>query len=103
MKVSKSEREHAIKQLQEMLDDGDTVFTILRRVSPSGMSRRIDVYLIDENSPQWLSYWASRAIGWTLPEGKSGINVSGCGMDMGFHLVDVLGRTIGRKLRHEWI
>jgi hypothetical protein len=24
-------------------------------------------------------------------------------MDMGFHLVDVLGRTLGIKLNHRWL
>lgn len=43
MKVSKQEREEAVAQLRKMLKPGDTVHTILRHVSKSGMSRRIDL------------------------------------------------------------
>ena len=101
-------------RLLELLKHGDTVYTILRHVSGSGMSRRIDVYTIKDGKPQYLSGYAAGLIGWKLHD-KGGIVVGGCGMDMGFHLVYTLsavlfkdnpveGRThSGYELRHEWL
>lgn len=42
-RTTKTEREEAIKSLREMLRPGDKVYTILRNVSRSGMSRTIDL------------------------------------------------------------
>lgn len=113
----KRRREYAIKQLREILKPGDTVYTILRHVSASGMSRGIDLYTIRDNRMQFLTGYAAHAIGWKWGE-KAGIVVGGCGMDMGFHLVYTLSRTLfpdgfqdgqdnhkdgGYALRHEWL
>lgn len=127
MKYSKDEVENAKKHLAEVLKSGATVYTVLRSVSASGMFRRIDLYYID-NSPrmlelnngaprlQYLSGWAAVLLGIPrAPMGKRGLGVKGCGMDMGFHLVDSLRAALfgyektehGLKalgeLRHEWI
>lgn len=45
------EMEESKTRLKEMLHEGDTIYTVLRHVSASGMSREIDVYLIRENEP----------------------------------------------------
>jgi hypothetical protein len=101
-------------RLLEMLSHGDTVYTVMRHVSASGMSRRIDLYTMRDNRPQYLSGYASILTGWRLHD-NGGIVVGGCGMDMGFHLVYTLssilfrdnpieGRThSGYELRHEWL
>lgn len=87
------------RKLREMLAPGDRVYTILRHVSASGMSRRIDLYTLEVDketgkaSPRYLSAYAADLIGWKLSD-KGGIEVSGCGMDMGFHLVYSLGACI---------
>lgn len=101
-------------RLLKLLKHGDTVYTVMRNVSSSGMSRRIDVYTIKDNRPQYLSGYVATLTGWKLHD-KGGIVVGGCGMDMGFHLVYTLssilfrdnpveGRThSGYELRHEWL
>lgn len=78
-----------------------TIFTVLRHVSASGMSRRIDVYAIKDNRPLYLSGICEK-----LGIGKigkdRGLIVNGCGMDMGFAIVYDLGRKVfpnGFKLR----
>jgi hypothetical protein len=82
-----SERDEAIARLREWLKPGDTVHTVLRHVSRSGMSREIDVVKIEgPDDVRWLSGVVSRADGWRLGK-RDGIVVGGCGMDMGFHLV----------------
>lgn len=117
--ISKAEgqrklKEYARARLLEMLRHGDTVYTVLRHVSSSGMSRRIDLYTMKDNRPQYLSGYASNLIGWKLSN-NGGIVVSGCGMDMGFHLVYTLSAILfrdnpiegrnhsGYELRHEWL
>ena len=111
------QRDYAINHLREILKPGDTVFTVLRHVSASGMSRRIDLYCIKDNRPQFLTGYAAKAIGWRWGD-KAGLVVGGCGMDMGFHAVYTLSRTLfpdgfkdgqddakdgGYALRHEWL
>lgn len=90
----------AILHLREVLKPGDTVYTVLRHVSRSGMSRNIDLYYIADNRPVWISAYVGHAIGspqsrknW---ERSQGLTVGGCGMDMGFHLVYSLGRVLFR-------
>ena len=109
--------QYAIKRLREMLSPGDTVFTVLRHVSASGMSRRIDLYAMRDNRPVFLTGYASAAIGWSWGD-KAGMVVRGGNMDMGFHAVYTLSRTLfpdgfqdgndqrrdgGYALRHEWL
>lgn len=99
-----AQRDEAIQELRSLLQPGDTVYTVLRHVSRSGMSRNIDLYVFRDNEPLYLSWWAAKALGWTINQGKNeGIKVSGCGMDMGWHLVDTLARTLGIELKHRWL
>lgn len=102
--------QHAKKSLLNLLSDGDTVYTILRHVSASGMSRRIDLYIFKDNKPIYLSGFYAIMQGEEPP--TDGYKVGGCGMDMGFHLVYTLssllfdrenGKDSGYKLRHEWL
>jgi hypothetical protein len=39
MKYSKEEKERALKRLHELIKPGDTVYTSVKHVSRSGMSR----------------------------------------------------------------
>lgn len=96
-RISRSERAAAIENLRSMLKPGDTVYTVLRHVSAPGMSRKINVYRIENNAPQWLSRRVALAIGESLDERSGAIKVSGCGMDMGFHIVYNLGHVLWPK------
>jgi hypothetical protein len=107
-------REYCRAQLLKILKPGDTVYTVLRHVSASGMSRRIDLYTIKDGRMQYLSGYAAGLMDRKLSD-KPGIVVGGCGMDMGFHLVYCLSYSLfkdsppeghrdgGYALRHEWI
>lgn len=94
MKASKSEREEALARLREMVKPGDTLHTVLRHVSRSGMSRGIDVYKIEGGEPIWLSRLAAKAAGFTFDEKRECLKVGGCGMDMGFHVVYELSHAL---------
>lgn len=98
---SKSDRESAVARLRETIDlkPGDTVHTILRHVSRSGMSRRIGLVVLRTADDGRLvdfhpNISAAEALGLRTDRDGEGIIVGGCGMDMGFHLVYSLSRVL---------
>jgi hypothetical protein len=84
MVMNKKEQSAAIEKLREKFKAGDTVCTVLRHVSRSGMSSSISV-LDKDNSD--ISYLVARALGSTIDQKNGGVKVTGCGMDMGFEIV----------------
>jgi hypothetical protein len=107
------DRELARMELREMFakQDRPTVYTVLRHVSQSGMSRDISLFIVEDNRLRNITYTVAIALG-EKPKDKNGqrvIRVNGCGMDMGFHLVYSLSSVLyghedraGYKLSHEW-
>lgn len=89
-KQQKRERQEAIEKLRAMLKPGDTVRTILRHVSRSGMRRCVSPIIDGEDR----SYLVALALGAKVDQKHGGIKVDGCGMDMGFHLVYGLSATL---------
>ena len=89
-KITKERQEECKNALLELLKPGDTVYCQLKHVSRSGMYRVINLFAIKDNQPVRLSRYAA-----DLLEGydyrHEGCKASGCGMDMGFHLVYNLG------------
>lgn len=83
----------SMQSLRESLKPGDTVYTVLRHVSSSGMSRRIDLYRLRDDRPEYLTVHAARVLGLKVSE-KGGLVVSGGGRDMGFHVVYSLSRAM---------
>lgn len=93
-KATKQEREKAINMLREFVKPGMTVYTTLRHRASSGMFRVIDLHVIIDNEPRWIGYTAATVMGDRYDDRRQGIKASGCGMDMGFHLVYNLSRTL---------
>lgn len=87
MKVTKQEATDARAMLLKFLKPGDTVYTVLRHVSRSGMLRIVSLYAIVDGAPQWLDGWASRLTGIALDRQREGLRMGGCGTDMGFEAV----------------
>lgn len=111
------EKEESIERLLKLFD-GDknpVIYTVLRGVSSSGMSRDISLVYIKNNDPYYITYSVACALGDRLVSrnGHDAIRVSGCGMDMGFHLVYNLSITLycadkyehesAYKLKHRWL
>jgi hypothetical protein len=86
----------AMAHLREVLKPGDTVYTQVRHVSTSGMSRRISCYVIRNNEPWNISGLVGRVLESKVDRNELSVHVGGCGMDMGFHLVYSLSRTLFR-------
>jgi len=87
------DKENARAFLRSVFDKQErpTVYTVLRHVSSSGMSRDISLFTMHEGQILNITWYASRAssVCSSLKErnGFNVIRVGGCGMDMGFHAV----------------
>lgn len=81
--------------LRKLLKPGSTVYTVLRHVSGSGMSRRISVVaMVRRNGktvPSDISGYVGTLLGYRRHDRDGALIVGGCGMDMGFSVVYNLG------------
>jgi hypothetical protein len=93
---AEADKAEAIERLRKILKPGDTVRTVLRHVSSSGMSRVIDLYAVSGGDLIWLSGMASTACGFKMDPKRQGIRIGGCGMDMGFAIVYELSSVLFR-------
>lgn len=92
--LTKTDNNESLATLRKWLKPGDTIYTILRHVSSSGMSRRISFVIFKDGKPLQLDYHIEAlGLGYRRSN-KEGVSVSGCGMDMGFHVVYNLGRKL---------
>ncbi len=105
---AQTEKAEAIARLREWLKPGDTVYTILRHVSKSGMQREIGIVIFRDGNALHPNWAVSKALGMTLATGaRDAIKVRGCGMDMGFHVVYNLAYCLfdgdGYALKQQWL
>ncbi len=110
------ERSESIERLRTLFagNEKPLIYTIMRHVSSSGMTRDISLFYASSAGLTNITYSAALALGWPLSE-KSGyraIRVSGTGMDMGFHTVYTLSSVVyrghadsdaGYLLEQEWL
>jgi len=89
----------AIKDLREATSNVDVIYTDVVHVSRSGMFRCIRPFIITDDRHPWdLTYLVARADIGKANQRHGGIEMGGCGMDMGFALVYEIGRTLyGRE------
>ena len=103
MKITKKQekilaRQDAINTLLSMVKPKDLIYTDLKSVSNSGMSRQIAVVLpyINEEGQiriEDITYFVGLALDLRIGS-KGGLSVGGCGMDMGFATIYNLGRAL---------
>ena len=93
MKVTNEQREQAKAKLREWLPPGSTVWTVLRHVSSSGMTRDISPVIVVDGKPADISYWVNQ-LGIGTQGRNGGVRLGGAGMDMGFHLVYSLSYSL---------
>jgi len=106
--LSKKETEcaEAVESLKNYLKPGDTVYTILRSVSASGMCRCLDLLTIQDNQPWRLTWSVATALDRTYDKKRSALRVSGAGTDVGFDTVYNLSWKLfgdGYALNHRWL
>jgi hypothetical protein len=104
--MTKAIQLEAAQELNNILKDipTDTIYTVIRHVSASGMQREISIKMIDAGRIIHLDYLVSTATGRKIGK-HGGIVMKGCGMDMGFALVDGINHLFSpsKKFRQEWI
>lgn len=92
--------------------DRPVAYVMNRRVSQSGMTRRMSIFVVIDGDVCDITHYAGAVIGWPVSDvdGYRTIRVDGCGMDMGFHLVYVLSATLyagrdraGYVISHRWL
>lgn len=108
--VKTDEKQTALEALADALVNGQRLYTILRAVSKSGMSRRVSVVDIQDGEPVILDYRLVRAgLGYKMKNNYSGLIVSGAGFDAGYDVVYNLGRLLSDftgepwKFKHSWL
>ena len=89
-------QKYCVRELKKLIKPGATVYTILRSVSNSGMSRQIDVVIIKGGGALNISNYVADACDYRQHEGGP-LKVGGCGMDMGFAVVYDLSSTMWPK------
>jgi hypothetical protein len=90
-------RTDAMKLLRKVgVRPGAKVYTGVDHVSRSGMSRHISVYVVHKGEICDVTGWVGLVLGYRRSR-DGGLVVGGCGMDMGFHVVYSLGRTMFPK------
>ena len=97
MKVSKKEYDEIKKELKKILKPKDTIYSIIRHVSNSGMQRCIDFYVIKNNRPVRLTWYLPFLLGYPINKKHGGITVKGWGVDMCFSVVYELGQELYGK------
>lgn len=94
--LKEKEKEEAKRRLLDIIQPEATLIMTIPKVSRSGMSRRINVYIpsSDEERYLFLNYYISELL--ELPLNEDGLLVKGCGMDMTFWLADALTYALWR-------
>lgn len=94
-KYTKKEQEAARETLLSIIKPGDTLYTVLRHVSASGMSRAIDVYQIIDNQPRCLTHLVAQILNYSQDKAHDyALKVGGVGMDMGYHVIYSLSQAL---------
>lgn len=93
-KKAQAERDEAIQELRAMLPPGSTVYSNLRHVSQSGMSRAISFHVVEDGHIRNITYLVGLVAGYPWHAKHEGLRVEGCGMDMGFSVVNNLSHYL---------
>ena len=109
--IEAQEIAEAIQTLKSLgCEDGTTIYTTIRSVTKSGMSRAISCFIITteedgSNYIQNINYFVGISLG--LKRHKDGgLIVRGCGMDMGYKIVSDLSHLIMSDeyaLKQRWL
>lgn len=106
MNKKELESKESIKILKEYLKKDMTIHSIIRNVSSSGMTRNISFKITDKDNILDVSYHIARALKYPFNDKKHAIKITGCGMDMAFHVVHNLSHVLygtGYKLKSKII
>jgi len=96
------EKQESKQMLKKYLKEGSTIYCCLAHVSQSGMTRDIKLMVVHKKDLISLNWYVSKLLGYSLK--NNGVRIGGCGMDMGFALVDHVQHALKfKRLHHRWI
>ena len=87
---------YAEKKLDELLNRKQEIYSIIRHVSQSGMTRHISFFIIHNNEIWHIDNLISDYLDYRSNKNYNGLVVQGCGMDMAFSVVNHLQE----KMKH---
>lgn len=108
------EQAQALAYLKEHCKPETRVYSLLRHCSASGMQRAISFYVIEDNTPILLDRSLALLFCYVLSK-HEGVKLNGCGMDMGYHVVNSLSAHLYKNvdgsyshdgaysLKHSWL
>lgn len=88
------EQQEYLDGLKAMLPKGSKIYTLVRSVSSSGMSRRISIFIVDDNELINLDRYIERSGIAKRRANKQGLYIQGTGMDMCFALTYDIAMTL---------
>lgn len=89
-----TKQQESIEYLRGHLHPGETIYTVLRGVSASGMTRYIDLYMIRNNVPLRITWSVADATGYTYNLQYEAIRINGSGLNVGHAVVQRLGEVL---------
>lgn len=89
-KRQSAEQEEARTTLRALCPPGTTVYTVLRHVSRSGMSRLIDCYVMQNGEPRWISSLVGKVGSYPFDRKREALRVGGRRANAGFAVVNNL-------------
>ena len=89
--MSKTKEKTYGQKVLEELPRNTVIYSIVRTVSASGLSRTIDFYVIVDGKPIWITPATRDILDYKQDEKTQALKVGGTGMDMCFHVVHSLG------------
>ena len=81
---------YAETKLDELLNRKQEIYSIIRHVSQSGMTRHISFFIIRNNEIWHIGNLISDYLDYRPNKNYNGLVVQGCGMDMAFSVVNNL-------------
>lgn len=75
-------KNESLAALKTILKVGDTIYGIVKKVSPSGLSRVMRFYVIKENNPVSLTSLVGDLLGSKHNYKIEGVVIKGCGIDV---------------------
>ena len=92
------------KSERKIVFTSDTkIYAKVAHVSRSGMSRTMSFYMIEDGELINITHVIAQALGKKLNDQEWSFRVSGCGMDMIAHTLDVFASKLGFKNTPSWV
>ena len=106
MRHTKEDKLLANETLFRILEKHEKIYCSVKHVANSGMSRHIAFYVADGDKILTITRLIGVILDLPYRERTGGLFISGCGMDMGFHIVYNLGLVMfedGYRFRNVFI